>query len=193
MFINFYRSLFKSLMLSLAFLLVQSASSFAQQSSLTEPTQTSSQPATSGTRELASLDPLPSAPGAETLPALSPVPAAAAIMIVPAQTQPRIAEPHRFWDRENSLLFAGVAGMATADFFTTHANLANGGRELNPITRVLSGSTPGLATNFALETAGIMGVSYLFHKTGHHRLERMTSVVNISSSAFAVTYGLTHR
>jgi hypothetical protein len=192
MFINFYRSLFKPLKLSLAFLLAQSASSFAQ-NSLTEPTQTQLQVATTGTTEVASLDPLPSAPGFETLPALSPMPAAAAIMIVPAETQPRIAEPHRFWDRENSLLFAGVAGMATADFFTTHANLASGGRELNPITRVLSGTTPGLATNFVLETAGVMGVSYLFHKTGHHRLERMTSVVNIGSSAFAVTYGLTHR
>jgi hypothetical protein len=101
--------------------------------------------------------------------------------------------PHRFWDRENAILFSAVAATATADFFTTHANLASGGRELNPITRIFAGSTPALAANFGLETAGVMGISYMFHKTGHHRLERLTSFVDIGSSVGAVSYGLTHR
>jgi hypothetical protein len=100
---------------------------------------------------------------------------------------------HRFWDNENRLLFASVAAMGAADFCVTRANLASGGRELNPVTRVLSGSTAGLAANFTLETGGVIGVSYLFHKTGHHRLERLTSVVNVGASGFAVEYGLTHR
>ena len=47
--------------------------------------------------------------------------------------------------------------------------------------------------NFAGETAGVIGLSYFFHKTGHHKLERAVSLVNIGSSAGAVTYGLTHR
>jgi hypothetical protein len=38
-----------------------------------------------------------------------------------------------------------------------------------------------------------MGVSYLFHKTGHHTLERLTSIVNIGESAGAVAYGQSHR
>jgi len=100
---------------------------------------------------------------------------------------------HRFWDRENSTLFAVSAGWATADFFVTRSNLASGGRELNPVARVFAGSTPGLAANFALETGGVMGISYFFHKTRHHKLERMTSYVNISASVGAVAYGLTHR
>jgi hypothetical protein len=101
--------------------------------------------------------------------------------------------PHQFWDRENTVLFATVGAAATADFFTTRANLASGGKELNPVTRVFAGSTPALATNFALETMGVIGVSYLFHRTGHHSLERMTSFVNIGFSTAAVGYGLTHR
>ena len=100
---------------------------------------------------------------------------------------------HRFWDRENRTLFTFVAGAAAADFCVTRANLANGGKELNPVTRVLSGSTPGLAANFALETAGVIGASYMFHKMGHHKLERVTSVVNIGASFGAVGYGLSHR
>jgi hypothetical protein len=100
---------------------------------------------------------------------------------------------HKFWDRENRLLFGAVAASCAADFAVTHANLQNGGRELNPMTRMLSGSTAGLAVNFAGETAGVVGLSYFFHKTGHHRLERLAPLVNFGASAVAVTYGLTHR
>ena len=100
---------------------------------------------------------------------------------------------HRFWDRENRTLFAVAGGLAVADFCVTRANLASGGKELNPVTRVLSGSTPGLAANFALETGGLISINYLLHKTGHHRLERVTSYVNISASAGAVAWGLAHR
>lgn len=82
--------------------------------------------------------------------------------------------------------------MATADFFVTRSNLVNGGKELNPVTRIFAGSTPALACNFALEEAGVIGVSYMFHKTGHHKLERMTSLVNISASAGAVAYSASH-
>jgi hypothetical protein len=111
-------------------------------------------------------------------------------------TQPGMNLPearHRFWDRENTILFTAVSAAATADFFTTRANLASGGRELNPVTRIFAGSTPTLAANFAFETAGVIGISYMWHKTGHHRLERLTSLVDIGGSAGAVAYGLTHR
>jgi|SRR5579863_6000126 len=100
---------------------------------------------------------------------------------------------HRFWDRENSLLFATTAAFNAADFVVTRDNLRSGGRELNPVTRMFSGSTTGLAMNFAGETAGVVGLSYFFHKTGHHKLERFVSMVNISSSAAAVTFDLAHR
>jgi len=100
---------------------------------------------------------------------------------------------HRFWDRQNRTLFAMNAALAGADFAITRRNLDHNGKELNPLTGLLSGSTPGLAANFAMETGGVIGVSYFFHKTGHHKLERMTSYVNLGASAFAVSYGLAHR
>jgi hypothetical protein len=83
--------------------------------------------------------------------------------------------------------------MAAADFYVTHANLASGGKELNPVTRVFTRSTPGLAANFALETGAVISLSYLFHKTGHHKLERATSLFSLGSSSAAVSYDLTHR
>jgi len=100
---------------------------------------------------------------------------------------------HRFWDRENSFLFATSAAFNTADFVITRDNLRGGGKELNPVTRVFSGSTPALAVNFAGETAGVVALSYFFHKTGHHQLERLVSVVNIGSSAGAVSFDLVRR
>lgn len=83
--------------------------------------------------------------------------------------------------------------MSAADFAATRSNLQSGGKELNPVTRVFSGSTVGLAANFAGETAAVIGLSYLFHRTGHHKLERITSMLNAGVSAGAVSYDLSHR
>ncbi len=114
-------------------------------------------------------------------------------LVVTTQPATLSEASHRFWDRENSLLFATTAAFNAADFVVTKDNLRGGGRELNPVTRIFSGSTTGLAVNFAGETAGVVGLSYFFHKTGHHKLERFVSMVNISSSAAAVTFDLAHR
>jgi hypothetical protein len=109
-----------------------------------------------------------------------------------AVSQPTISE-HKFWDKQNKLLFVATAALSGADFAITRSNLQGGGRELNPVVRVFGHSTGGLALNFVGETAGVVSLSYFFHKTGHHKLERYVSVVNIGASAGAVSYGLAHR
>ena len=102
-------------------------------------------------------------------------------------------EQHHFWDKRNTALFLAVAAVDSADFAVTRANLQSGGQELNPVVRIFGRSSAGLAVNFIGETAGVITISYFFHKTGHHKLERMVSIVNIGSSAGAVTYDLMHR
>jgi hypothetical protein len=184
---SFIRQSSRLLVAGVAFFIVSSASVFAQSGILGQ--------AAGLAHPLEVAAALPAAPSASARDE-SPVPAAtggAMMGFISVQESPKQTETHVFWDRENKLLFAAVAASATADFFTTHANLANGGRELNPVARVMTSSTPLLATNFALETAGTVGISYFFHKTGHHTLERMTSFVDIGGSVGAVTYGLTHR
>jgi len=104
-----------------------------------------------------------------------------------------MGEAHRFWDRKNWALFSAAAALNTADFVVTRANLQSGGQELNPVVRVFGRSTPGLALNFVGETAGVISLSYFFHKTNHHKLERAVSFVNIGGSAGAVGYGMSHR
>jgi hypothetical protein len=192
-----YRTCLRSLLLTLAFALTQPASALAQELSFSALTPASAGlPVDPG--ETAAVEHLPSAPmnnatgaGEAMFPA-SPA-AMAPMAVTPVIVEMKAPDRHRFWDRENSALFLTVGAFAAADFCSTRANLASGGKELNPVTRVFSGSTPGLAANFALETGGVMAVSYLFHKTGHHKLERMTSFVNISASASAVGYSLAHR
>jgi hypothetical protein len=121
----------------------------------------------------------------------APITPSSPVMTVPPAKLPEAH--HRFWDRENSILFATSAALNAADFIVTRDNLRGGGRELNPVTRVFSGSTAGLAVNFAGETAGVVALSYFFHETGHHKMERVASMVNIGSSAAAVTFDLAHR
>jgi hypothetical protein len=122
----------------------------------------------------------------------APQPSSEVSSFVPVSSAAATNE-HRFWDKQNLVLFTANAALSATDFSVTRENLQSGGRELNPIVRVFGRSSPGLAVNFAGETAGVVGLSYLLHRTGHHRLERIASTVNIGGSATAVAYGLSHR
>ena len=121
---------------------------------------------------------------------IDPPPPAITATVAPAS---RVAEQHKFWDRKNYLLFATVTSLSAADFVLTRDNLQHGGCELNPVTRVFGRSTPALAANFAGQSAAVIGAAYFFHKTGHHKLERMVSMVNAGASAAAVSFDLAHR
>jgi len=117
------------------------------------------------------------------------VEAAPPVVLAPSN----LSVEHKFLDKQNLVLFVGAAALNGADFAVTRANLQSGGQELNPLVRVFGRSTAGLAANFAGETLGSIGLSYFFHKTGHHKLERAVSLVNIGGSAGAVSFGLAHR
>lgn len=129
----------------------------------------------------------PDAPSA----AIEPAPA----MVVARPTVTSFGEhgQHKFFDRANCALFVTTAAFSGADFAVTRANLQSGGQELNPMVRIFGRSNAGLAVNFTGQTLGVIGVSYFFHKTGHHKMERLVSIVNIGGSAGAVGYGLAHR
>jgi hypothetical protein len=125
---------------------------------------------------------------------LTEAPTPAVEPVTPVVLAPSIASSeHKFFDNQNRVLFIAAAAFNGADFAVTRANLQSGGQELNPVVRVFGRSTAGLAVNFIGETAGVISLSYFFHKTGHHKLERAVSIVSIGSSAGAVTFGLAHR
>ena len=125
----------------------------------------------------------------------SAAPAATPAPIIPAETPERAPATHRFWDRENVLLFSGVAAFRVLDFASTKNFLARGRTEvLIPDDIVYNNA--GFASLEAAATASSVGISYWFHRTGHHKMERWLSITHLSVTAFgdAHNYALkTHR
>jgi hypothetical protein len=90
---------------------------------------------------------------------------------------------HAFWDRENLHLFGGVAVMRTLDYTST-LNMLRRGREEILLPDEVVKNHAGFAALEVAGTATSIGVSYLFHVTGHHKLERWVSVGHISVAGF---------
>jgi hypothetical protein len=84
---------------------------------------------------------------------------------------------HRFWDRENDWLFAGVGAGRALDYAST-LNLRRRGIDEVFLTNSIVDNHPLFAGIEVSATAASIGVSYLFHRTGHHRLERWTSAIH---------------
>ena len=94
--------------------------------------------------------------------------------------EPRPADisEHRFWDKTNGWLFAGVAASRTLDYFST-LNMRRRGRQEILLT---NDAVDNHAAFGAIEAAGTgvsIGASYLLHRYGHHKLERWVPIVHI--------------
>src|SRR5258707_601604 len=103
----------------------------------------------------------------------------------PETPQPTPPTVHRFWDRTNILLFSGVAVFRGLDFISTQNFQRRGRTEI-----LLPDDVVNNHTGFALVEAGgaatSVGISYLFHRTGHHSMERWLSIGHISVTGFGV-------
>ena len=99
-----------------------------------------------------------------------------------AQTAPaaKPAKPtaHKFWDTENILLFAGVGAARGLDYAST-LNIRRRGLNEALLNNETVDNHAEFAAIEAATTAASVGLSYIFHATGHHRLERWTSYVHI--------------
>ena len=87
-------------------------------------------------------------------------------------------QEHRFWDKENAWLFAGVGASRTFDYFST-LNMRRRGDQEVFLTNAIVDNHAAFAAIEAAGTGASIGVSYLFHRYGHHKLERWTSIVHI--------------
>jgi hypothetical protein len=83
-----------------------------------------------------------------------------------------------FWDKENAWLFAGVGASRTFDYFSTLNMRKRGDHEIL-LTNDLVDNHAAFAAVEAAGTGVSIGASYLFHRYGHHSLERWTSIVHI--------------
>jgi hypothetical protein len=93
------------------------------------------------------------------------------------RAKPAAPDVHRFWDRENDWLFAAVGAGRALDYAST-LNLRRRGIDEVFLTNSIVDNHPLFAGIEVSATAASIGVSYLFHRTGHHRLERWTSAIH---------------
>jgi len=92
---------------------------------------------------------------------------------------------HRFWDRTNILLFSGVALSRGLDYTSTQHFLARGNNEVLIPDDIVNNSA-GFAVLEAAGAATSVGISYIFHRTGHHKMERWLSIGHISVTGVGV-------
>lgn len=117
---------------------------------------------------------------------------------------------HSFWKSNRVWILSDGAAKATDAYFTHRAlegqyvpahcytNEFGGesctvgywktAREVDPLARPFVGSTAGQVAYFAGTWAADTGLAYLFHRTGHHQLEKITFGAGIANSTYgAVT------
>lgn len=92
---------------------------------------------------------------------------------------------HRFFDRTNVLLFSGVAVFRGLDYASTR-NMQARGREEKLLPDDVVNNSGGFAAVEAGGAAASVGISYILHRTGHHKLERWMSIGHIGVTAFGV-------
>jgi len=102
---------------------------------------------------------------------------------LPTHASQPLRSPHRFFDKTNLMLFAGVAAVRALDYTSTRHFRSLGHNEV-----LLSNNIVDNKPLFAgIEVAGAalsIGLSYWLHRTGHHKLERWVSIVHIGAGAF---------
>ncbi len=102
------------------------------------------------------------------------------------------APSHSFFERGSEIRMGVIAGLIAADGITTqHILTVDHGFEMNPLVRplVIHGAG-GQAAASVLGYAFSVGTSYLFHRTGHHKLERLLLNTSIGVEAECVTSNL---
>lgn len=111
---------------------------------------------------------------------------------IAARSEPGEPPPHRFfWDKWNTPLFTGVVAVQALDFASTRY-FRERGKDEYLLTNTLVDDRPAfVATELSAASAAI-GLSYLFHHGGHHRLERWVAgayiAVGILSAAANYRY-----
>jgi len=100
---------------------------------------------------------------------------------IEAATATQVEQPmeHKFFDRQQLAALYAHSGMRVLDTIKTCRELSDGGRE----DWIPTQSCAGVAAWQAGSVGLALGVGWLFHKTGHHRLERMAPWVGTSASA----------
>ena len=100
------------------------------------------------------------------------------------------APVHHFWDSANVGLHAISVALLTADVATTQRALQlPGAHEMNPLAQ-------SQGALMVLKIAGVgagIGISYMLHKSGHHKMERVIPLMMGVPSGLAAAHNASLR
>jgi len=117
------------------------------------------------------------------------VSASAQEFVAPGSGLPDSPSHQRFWTLETKIDTGILAGFVATDAITTQRGLARGFREANPIERpFVTRGAGGAAAGAALSFGAGLGTAYLFHKTNHHKAERISMRLFIGMEGFAMAH-----
>jgi len=109
---------------------------------------------------------------------LSPVTPEAGLSVA-TTAPPPLPLPHRFFDQENLLLSSGVAAGRAFDYVSTRRFREKHLKEWLLDDDIVDNKPLFISIEMAA-TALSVAASYALHQTGHHRLERWTSILHIA-------------
>ena len=95
-------------------------------------------------------------------------------------------DSHKFFDRQNVILFSAIATVRTLDVHSTWVDKYGVAEVFLP--QNLTDSEPGFIAFSAGMGIGGVAISYWFHKRGWHKAERILSYVHIGTVGYAA-YG----
>lgn len=103
---------------------------------------------------------------------------------------PPDAPSHKFFDGQNKAAFASLGALVAVDAVMTQRLINSGvAREANPLWRPLvKQGWPGEMAASALGYSAALGITYTFHKTGHHKMERWANWVTVAMEAGNVAH-----
>jgi hypothetical protein len=99
-----------------------------------------------------------------------------------------VSAAHRFFDKPGKIVNGANVSLAALDAVGTCRTLAAGGVENWLPTQHCAPASVLIAGGGVLD----IGIAYLFHRTGHHKLERIMEIVGCADSLEGVAYTTTH-
>jgi hypothetical protein len=97
------------------------------------------------------------------------------------------ADRHPFLDKANLAIFASVAAGRTMDLFSTWQFRRHGLHEAQ-LTDGFVDNKPLFATYSASLVAGQISASYMFHRMGWHKVERISAIIHTGVVTEAVVH-----
>lgn len=108
-----------------------------------------------------------------------------------SQGLPDSPSSHKFWTLENKINFSIFSAELAADAITTQMGLSHGMTEANPLARpFVTQGAAGQAAASGLSLGAGLGVTYLLHRTRHHKAERIVARVMIGGEGAVVAHNI---